>query len=105
MLLHQLPRHRQNLCQKPVKTTNVKAARVAVAVTVPAAMSHAVNPVAKAAQKAVADALKPAKRLVAAEHAVAVVVVEAAQTAQRKVKANASVLTRKVVLWTPANQP
>ncbi len=71
-------------------------------VTVPAAMSHAVNPVAKAAQKAVADAQKPA---MAAAHAVAVVDVVVALTAQRKVKANASVLTRKVVLWTPANQP
>ncbi len=105
MHLHQLPRHRQNLCQKPAKTTNVKAATAVVAVTVPAATSHAVSPVAKVALKAAVDALKPVKRLVAAEHAVAVVVVEAAQTAQRKVKANGSVLTRKVVLWTPANQP
>lgn len=101
LLQHPRPSH----CQKPAKTTNVKAATAVVAVTVPAATSHAVSPVAKVAQKAVADALKPVKRLVAAVHAVAVVVVEAAQTAQRKVKANASVLTRKVVLWTPANQP
>ncbi len=84
----------------------MKAATVVVAVTAPAATSHAVSsPVGKVALKAAVDALKPARQQVAAAHAVAVVDAVVALTAQRKVKANASVLTRKVVLWTPANQP
>ena len=101
LLLHPRPSH----CQRPVKTTNVKAAKVVVAVTAPAAMSHAVSPVAKVALKVAVDALKPAKRQVAAVHAVAVVDAVVALTAQRRVKVNANVLTRKVVLWTPASQP
>jgi len=83
----------------------VKAAKVVVDVTAPAAMSHAVNPVAKVAQKAVADALKPAKALAHAVHAVAVADAVVAVTAQRKAKANASVLMVKVVQQTPANPP
>jgi hypothetical protein len=83
----------------------VKAATVVVAVTAPAATNRAVNPVAKVAQKAVADALKPVKRLVAAVHAVAVVDAVVALTAQRRAKVNVSDLTRKVVLRTLANQP
>lgn len=105
MRLHLLRHPRPSLCQKPVKTRNVKAATVVVAVTAPAATSHAVNPVAKVALKAVADALKPARQQVAAVHAVAVVDAVVALTAQRKAKVNANVLTRKVVLWTPANPP
>lgn len=93
LLLHPRP----SLCQKPAKTKNVKAATVVVAVTALAATKRVVNPVAKVAQKAVADALKPVKRLVAAVHAVPVVDAEVALTAQRKAKANASDLTRKVV--------
>ena len=76
-----------------------------MAVTAPAATSHAVNPVVKVAQKAVADALKLAKALAHAVHAVAVADAGVALTAQRKAKVNANVLTRKVVLWTPANPP
>ena len=76
-----------------------------MAVTAPAATSHAGNPVAKVAQKAAADALKPAKALAHAVHAVAVVDAEVAVTAQRKAKVNVSVLTRRVALWTPANPP
>ena len=105
MLLRLLLPPRPSLCQKPVKTTNVKAARVVVAVTAPAATSHAVNPVVKVAQKAVADALKLAKALAHAVHAVAVADAVVALTAQRKAKVNANVLTRKVVQWTPASQP
>ena len=82
----------------------MKAARVVVAATALDAMSHAVKPVAKAAQKADADAQKPA---MAAVHVVVVVDAAVALTAQRKakVKVNASVLTKRVVLWTPAKQP
>ena len=96
---------RPSLCQKPVKTTNVKAAKVVVDVMAPAATSHAVNPVAKVAQRAVADALKLAKALAHAVHAVAVADAVVALTAQRKAKVNANVLTKRVAQWTPANPP
>ena len=76
-----------------------------MAVTAPAATSHAVNPVVKVAQKAVADALKLAKALAHAVHAVAVADAVVAPTVQRKAKVNASALTKRVVPWTPANQP
>jgi uncharacterized protein YegJ (DUF2314 family) len=79
---------------------------VVVDVTEPAATSHAVNPVAKVAQKAVEDAQKPS---MAAVHAVVVVDAVVAVTAQRKakvrVRVNASVLTKRVAPWTPVNQP
>ena len=94
MPLRQLPRHRPSLCQNPAKMRNVKAAKVAVAVTALAATS----PVAKVAPKVVADALKPAKALAHAGHAVVVADAVVAQTALRQVKANASVLMLKVSL-------
>jgi hypothetical protein len=53
----------------------------------------------------VADALKPAKALAHAVHAVAVADAAVALTAQRKARVNASVLMAKVVQQTPANQP
>jgi hypothetical protein len=87
------------------KTTSAK---VVAAVTAPAATSLVamaeVNPVAKVAQKAVADALKPVKLRVAVVPAVAVVDAAVALTAQRKAKASAIVLTMRAVLWTPANR-
>lgn len=101
MPLRQLLHPRPSLRQNPAKTRNVKAARVAVAVTAPAATS----PVAKVAPKVVADALKPAKALAHAVHAVAVADAAVALTAQRKARVNASVLMAKVVQQTPANQP
>jgi len=97
--------HRPSLCQKPARMRNVKAAKVAVAVTALAATSHAVNPVATVAPKVVADALKPVKRRVDVVHAVVVADAVVAQTALRKVKVSASVLMVKVVQQTPANQP
>lgn len=97
--------HKPSLCLKPVKTRNVKAATVEVVVTAPAATNHAVSPVARVAQKAVADALKPVKAPMHAVHAVAVADAVVAPTVQRKAKVNASVLTKRVVPWTPANQP
>ena len=90
--------------------TNVKAVTAVVDVTVPAATSPAVNPVAKVAQRAAVDAQKAATLRVAVAHAVAVADAVDAQIAQRRVKVkvkdkdSASVLTKTAVLWTPANQ-
>jgi hypothetical protein len=99
LLLHPRP----SLRQKPVKMKNVKAA-MAPAATSPA-VSLVVMAVVKLALKAVADALKPVKRQVAVVHAAAVVVAVVAQTAQRKAKVSASVLTTRVALWTRVNRP
>jgi hypothetical protein len=105
LLLHPRP----SLRQKPVKMKNVKAAMAVVAAMAPAATSPAVSlvvmAVVKLALKAVADALKPVKRQVAVVHAAAVVVAVVAQTAQRKAKVSASVLTTRVALWTRFNRP